>query len=58
MLPKFSDIQQWDDTKLKCIYKLLFIDNVDPQLNETREDVDFYLIDVDNEFKHRKLKLD
>lgn len=57
MLPSFEQIQKWDDDKIKRVYNLLFIEEVNPQLGETREEVDEYMMIIQSEFEHRQLKL-
>ena len=52
-LPSFEEIQKWDDERLKRVHRLIFDENVDPGLGETKEDVDMYLYEIHIEFERR-----
>jgi len=55
LLPELIEIQNWNDEKLKQVYDLLFNKNINPSIQETNEEVEYYLYCVDYEFNKRKL---
>lgn len=53
MLPSIDKIEKWTDEQLKLVHKLLFEDNANPSLGESKEEVDDYLYNVYAEHERR-----